>query len=71
MGGPDLIAAGGAEGLDDQWSLNLAQHPVVEPGRRQAALMGGEVVFDMTFDGASEPLRARHFERVSRHRRVG
>src|SRR6516165_6544598 len=71
MGGPDLITAGGAEGLDNQWPLNLAKHPIVEPSRRHAPLVGGEVVFDMTFDRAREPLRARHFERIVSHRRVG
>src|SRR6516165_8856660 len=29
VGGPNLIAAGGAEGLHDQWPLDLAQYPIV------------------------------------------
>jgi len=70
MGGPDLIAASGAKGLNDQRSLDLAQHPIVEPGRRQAPLVGGEVVFDMPFDRARKSISTRRFERVSRYGQV-
>src|SRR5262249_41036683 len=63
---PDLIAAGGPEGVYDQRPLDLAQHSIVEPGGRQAALVGGEIVLDVTSYRSSEPFPAHRLSRVRR-----
>src|SRR6185503_20941841 len=43
VGSPDLIATGGSQSCREQWILNLAQDAVVQAGRRQAVIEGGEI----------------------------
>ena len=52
---PNLVAAGGAKGQHDQRALDLAQHPIVEPGRRQSSLVRGKITFDVASDGPASP----------------
>ena len=64
MGRLDLVAAGRAEGRDDQRPLDFAQYPIVQAGGRQIALMGREIIVDVALDGRGKPLAAGHFDRV-------
>src|SRR5689334_18449070 len=47
LGGFELVAAGGPQAQQDQRPLDLAQHPVIEPSRRQTALMRGKIVLEV------------------------
>src|SRR5579863_9463203 len=66
----DLIAARRAESEDDQRALDLAQYALVEPRRRQASLMSGEIVLHVPLDGAREPLRIGRHAGLARRRRA-
>src|SRR5262249_46768644 len=57
---PDLIAAGGPEGVYDQRSLDLAQHSIVEPGGRQSDLVSGGIGLDVTSYRNSDASPAHH-----------
>src|SRR5215469_5336268 len=48
---PQLVAPGGAEGELDERPFDLAQHAIIEPGGRQVALMGVEIVAQVALGG--------------------
>ena len=52
--GADLIAAGRSQGRRQQRLLNLAQDPVIQPGRRQAILEAREIIGQMPLDRRTE-----------------
>src|SRR5215470_5309911 len=60
VGGADLVAAGGRERHRQERMLDLAQHPMIEPGRRQLVAEAREVGRQMPLDRGRKPLlRAR------------
>src|SRR6185369_84442 len=54
FGGPHLVAARGREGQLDERPLDFFKHPIVEPGRRQAVGLVGEIAGELAFDELCE-----------------
>src|SRR5690606_6991465 len=49
LGRPDLVAAGGGQRGRDERLLDLADHTIIKPRRRQLAAVAGEVAAKMAF----------------------
>ena len=64
--GLDLVAAGRRQGKADQRPLHLGDHPVVDIGRRHAAVVRGEEVADVPLDRARQRLRPGRRRRLRR-----
>ena len=69
---PDLVAARRRQGQQDQRPLDLAQHPVVEPGGRQGVLVRGEIVArDAVRPRRASPSFCRHRRQLAGRHRLG